>query len=158
MNQFKDELTDFDVIIHRIFDFDVDEVIQKCVELFSNNLLSAHLLDILYLNGKLQLNKHEMTDQTMNNIDNSILMHEKHLTKYALQLLSAAWSTSSLSLNQTAFDYLIKCTNIDNSGIELIETYLERLSLTYISEKRQTKYSIWRFSLVCMIWRFRSDE
>ena len=52
MKQFEEELEEFDIIIHNIFDFDVENVIKDCVELFSNNLFSSHLMDILYLNGK----------------------------------------------------------------------------------------------------------
>lgn len=60
MKQFENELDQFDTIIHNIFDFDVESVIRDCVEIFGNNMFSAHLMDILYLNGKLQLNKKGM--------------------------------------------------------------------------------------------------
>ena len=142
MNQFENEFEEFDAIIHSIFDFEVGVVIKDCVDLFSNNMFSAHLLDILYLSGKLQLNKYDMAISSSmafgnlnnNNNENSNFIHEQHLIEYSTQLLSACLSTNSLSLYQTAFDYLIKCKNIEVKGIELIEIYMEKLPLTYISE------------------------
>lgn len=143
MKQFEDYLDEFDAIIHNIFDFDVEAVIKDCVHLFSNNLFSAHLLDILYLNGKLQLNKQEFSNGlnsvSLNNNENKNLMHESHLSKYAVQLLSACSGASSLSLYQTAFDYLLKCRNLDTKGIDLIEAYMEKISLVYISEMDANK-------------------
>ena len=72
MSRFEDELEEFDAIIYKIFDFDVDVVVKDCVQLFSNNLFSAHLLDILFLNGKLQLNKQEFTISAGGNISSNL--------------------------------------------------------------------------------------
>ncbi|CAF0837173.1 unnamed protein product [Brachionus calyciflorus] len=137
MKVFENELDEFDAIILKIFDFDVDVIVNDCVRLFSNNFFSAHLLDILFLNGKLQMNKNDLT--MFKSDKNSIAIHEEHLIEYAVQILSAAWSNSSLSLNQTAFDYLLKCSNLDRTGLELIETYLEKISLTNLSESNANK-------------------
>ena len=151
MSKFEGELDQFDAIIYKIFDFDVDVVVKDCVELFSNNLFSAHLLDILFLNGKLQLNKHEFTisaggnnlssnSKNSNGLENASLIHEQNLIDYSIQLLNSSWSTESLSMYQTAFDYLIKCRNTDlTNGMELIETYLEKFPLTYVSELEANK-------------------
>ena len=142
MKRFEGELTEFDAIIHNIFDFDVENVIKDCVLLFSNNLFSAHLLDILYLNGKLQLNKHDLALQPGSSLkmdgaeNNASMIHQQNLIEYGLQLVSSGSLTSSLSLYQTGFDYLIRCrkSNENNKGLELIETHLERIPLTYMSE------------------------
>ena len=140
-------MTEFDVIIHNIFDFDVEVVIKDCVQLFSNNLFSAHLLDILYLNGKLQLNKQDFgfngssKNFGIDSTENASLMHQQNLIDYGLQLTSSGWTSSSISMYQTAFDYWIKCKSFDesNRGMELIETYLESLSLTYVTELEANK-------------------
>ena len=155
MKQFVQELEEFDIIIHNIFDFDVENVIKDCVELFSNNLFSCHLMDILFLNGKLQLNKQELSltvgvssvpssssfnkrsgiinSNQLNASENAILLHAEHLEAYATQLLSAFWPNSSLSMYQIGFDYLLKC-RLENNGPELIEAYMEKIPLTSISE------------------------
>ena len=153
MKQFEQELEEFDIIIHNIFDFDVENVIKDCVELFSNNLFSSHLMDILFLNGKLQLNKQELSltvgvsssssafnkragiinSNQLNASENAILLHAEHLEAYATQLLSAFWPTSSLSMYQIGFDYLLKC-RLESNGPDLIEAYMEKIPLTSISE------------------------
>ncbi|RNA06283.1 nuclear pore complex Nup85 [Brachionus plicatilis] len=137
IREFEEDLDEFDGIIIKIFNFDVDVVTNDCVTLFSNNFFSAHFLDILFLNGKLQL-KNEMDFTSSFRAESSIPVHEQHMTEYAIQLLSAAWSPSLLSLHQTAFDYLIKC-KMDQSGIDYIEAYLERIPLTDISEMEASK-------------------
>jgi len=142
MKRFEDELTEFDAIIHNIFDFDVENVIKDCAQLFSNNLFSAHLLDILYLNGKLQLNKHDSAFQVKNDDgENASMIHQQNLIEYGLQLISSGSSTSSLSLYQTGFDYWIRCKKLNENtkGLELIETHLERIPLTYMSELEANK-------------------
>ena len=147
MNVFQNELDQFDAIIHSIFDFDVDVVINECVELLKNNLFSSHLLDILYLNGKLQLNKYELGASSSSNAfntpnftsENSHVIHEYHIMEYATQLLNASSTSNSLSLYQTAFDYLLKCKNLEVKGIELIETHLEKFDLTNFSETTVNK-------------------
>ena len=157
MKQFEQELEEFDIIIHNIFDFDVENVIKDCVELFSNNLFSSHLMDILYLNGKLQLNKQELSltvgvsssssysasgglnkrgmtnSNQLNASENAILLHAEHLEAYATQLLAAFWPVGSLSMYQIGFDYLLKC-RLENCGPDLIEAYMEKIPLTNISE------------------------
>lgn len=152
MRQFEQELEEFDIIIHNIFDFDVENVIKDCVELFSNNLFSAHLMDILYLNGKLQLNKQELSltvgvSTTLNNkrgnsnisaTENASLLHDQHLEAYANQLLAAFWPVNSLSLYQIGFDYLTKC-RLDKNGSDLIEAYMEKIPLNDISEIEANK-------------------
>ena len=188
MKMFENELEEFDVIIHKIFDFDVQVIANECVQLFGGmNLFSAHFLDILYVNGKLQLaggasvnsfgdavtGKYEWLDSTetqqymqqqqhqrqqqlafnSNNATSlSHMVRQQHLTEYATQLMRAAWSTQSLAMYQTAFDYLRECHSSSSSslsslssaieptstavtGLELIETYLEKYPLTYVSEK-----------------------
>jgi hypothetical protein len=151
MTQFEGELEEFDAIIYKIFDFDVDVVVKDCVQLFSNNLFSAHILDILYLNGKLQLNKQEFTisaggnpnsmknNNGLTHVENANLIHEQNLIDYSLQLLNSSCSTESLSMYQTAFDYLIKCNNTDTNGMELIEIWMEKYPLTYKSELEVNK-------------------
>ena len=59
-----------------------------------------------------------------------------NLIDYGLQLISSGSSTSSLSLYQTGFDYWIRCRrlNENDKGLELIETHLERIPLTYMNE------------------------
>ena len=137
-----DEVDQFDEIIYRIFDFEIKQVVEKCEELFENNLFSAHLLNILHLNGKLRLNKQDLTTVTSERMTDTTEMsltrtHELNLSEYGQQLLKFAWSSSSLSLYQTAFDYLVKCktpNHNDNYGIHLIEMNLELYPLTEISE------------------------
>ena len=141
--QFKDELDQFDVVIHNIFDFDVESVIRDCVQLFSNNMFSAHLMDILFLNGKLQLNKKELSmsvgvesntmGSSVHGTENAIILHEDHLATYATQLLDAFGWESPISIYQISFDYLLKC-KIEKYGVELIETFMEKISLDNISE------------------------
>ncbi len=155
MKQFEEELEEFDIIIHNIFDFDVENVIKDCVELFSNNLFSSHLMDILFLNGKLQLNKQELSltvgvSTNSNNInkrgmanssnasENASLLHDEHLEAYATQLLSAFWPVGSLSMYQIGFDYLLKC-RIENNGPDLVEAYMEKIPLDSISELEANK-------------------
>jgi hypothetical protein len=149
MSRFENDFEEFDAIIHSIFDFDVDVVIKDCVSLFSNNLFSAHLLDILYLSGKLQLNKYDMANggssafslNSMNSCHgNSSFVHEQHLIEYSTQLLTACAASESLSLYQTAFDYLIKCKNLEVvRGLELIEMHMEKIPLTFMSETNASK-------------------
>ena len=145
MKRFEDELTEFDAIIHNIFDFDVENVIKDCVQLFSNNLFSAHLLDILYLNGKLQLNKHDAAYSqggvVAKNDGDASMIHHQNLIEYGVQLVSSGWSSSCLSLYQTAFDYWIRCRKLNETskGIELIESHMERIPLTYMSETEANK-------------------
>jgi hypothetical protein len=137
-----DQFDQFDEIIYLIFDFEIKQVVEKCEKLFENNLFSAHLLNILYLNGKLQLNKHEMTTVASEHPSEMAEMsltrtHELNLSEYGQQLLKFAWSSCSLSLYQTAFDYLVKCkkpSQHENYGIHLIEMNLERYPLTDITE------------------------
>lgn len=141
MNVFENELEEFDLIIHNIFDFDVESVIKDCARLFSNNLFTAHLLDILNLNGKLQLNKQEllstvgissMPTSESDERAKAPMMHEEHLIEYASQLISSFWSSAStLSTLETGFDYLLKCGRL---GIALIEAYMDKIQLTYMSE------------------------
>jgi hypothetical protein len=137
-----DQIDQFDEIIYRIFDFEIKQVVEKCEELFENNLFSAHLLNILYLNGKLQLNKHDLLTAAMEHPSETTEMslnrtHELNLSEYGQQLLKFACSSSSLSLYETAFDYLVKCktpNHNDNYGIHVIEMNLELYPLTDISE------------------------
>lgn len=154
---FENDLDEFDSIIYNIFDFDVESVISECSNLFSNNLFTAHLLDILYLNGKLQLNKQEfsstvgVTSSFSNDNDviplngahqNADIVHEEHLVSYAGQLImSTRLSASpSLSVYETAFDYLLKCVNLERQkGIDIIEAYIEKIPLTYMSEFEANK-------------------
>lgn len=120
VSKFEGELDRFDKVIFKIFYYEVDVIFKDCVDLFpNNNLFSAHLLDILFLNGRLQ--------------DNEIM--EQHLIDYSIKLLNSSWATESLSMYQIAFDYLIHC----KGGIEIIESYLERFPLTYISELEAKK-------------------
>jgi hypothetical protein len=147
MSRFENDFEEFDAIIHSIFDFDVDVVIKDCVSLFGNNLFSAHLLDILYLSGKLQLNKYDMasgnagfTLSSMNSCHgNSSFVHEQHLIEYSTQLLTACAASESLSLYRTAFDYLVKCRNLEVRGLELIEAHMEKIPLTFMSESNANK-------------------
>lgn len=134
LKAFETEFYEFDSIIMKIFQFDVEVIENECVNLLSNNFFSAHFLDILHLNGKLQLKK----EIDFGSDENRLPVHEQHLIDYALQLLSAAWSPSLLSLNQTAFDYLFKCQT-EQSGIDYIEAYLERIPLYGISEREANK-------------------
>lgn len=160
MRQFEQELEEFDLIIHNIFDFDVDNVIKDCVDLFANNLFSAHLMDILFLNGKLQINKQELSltvgvssgagslsnkrPGNMSASENATLMHDEHLEAYATQLLAAFWPVGSLSMYQIGFDYLSKIRS-DATGFELIEAYMEKIPLDYISEQEANKLFIMAF-------------
>lgn len=137
LKEFGNDLYEFDAIIMKIFQFDVDVIVNECVSLFSNNFFSAHFLDILHLNGKLQLKK-DIDFSSSFREENHVPVHEQHLIEYGLQLLSAAWSPSLLSLNQTAFDYLFKCQT-EQAGIHYIEAYLERIPLSEISEKEANK-------------------
>lgn len=161
MRMFEDNLDEFDSIIYNIFDFDVESVISECTNLFSNNLFTAHLLDILYLNGKLQLNKQEFSSTVGvmsggfgngtgdNDViplggsnQNADIVHEEHLVNYASQLImSTRLSASpSLSIYETAFDYLLNCVNLERQkGIDIIEAYMEKIPLTYLSEVEANK-------------------
>jgi hypothetical protein len=161
MKQFENDLDEFDTIIHNIFDFDVESVIKDCVELFSNNLFSAHLMDILYLNGKLQLNKQELSmsvglesngmsrsvgNSNQHGSENANQLHEEHLSAYAAQLIDAFGDASSLSLHQIAFDYLLKC-KLSKYSIDLIENYLEKIPLNQKSELEANKLFHFAFEL-----------
>jgi hypothetical protein len=151
LKTFENDLTEFDLTIKSIFDFDISIVIKQCVQLFSNNLFSAHLLDILYLSGKLQLNKYDQfqmdsqyndaaggkSDQNDQLVENADLLHEQHLMEYGIQLLESY--PISLSMYQTAFDYFIACRNLNTKGIDLIETYIQSIPLTYVSELEANK-------------------
>ena len=153
---FENDLDEFDSIIYNIFDFDVESVINDCTSLFSNNLFTAHLLDILYLNGKLQLNKQEFSStvgvmSSFNNDDvvplngahqNADIVHEEHLVNYATQLIMSTRlsASASLSIYETSFDYLLKCVNLERQkGIDIIEAYMEKIPLTSISEFEANK-------------------
>jgi len=150
MKQFEHELNQFDTIIHNIFDFDVESVIKDCVELFANNMFSAHLMDILYLNGKLQLNKKELSmavgvesmngggSSTVNGTENASILHEEHLSAYATQLLEAYGWSSPISIYQISFDYLLKC-QYEKFGIGLMESFMEKIPLERISELEANK-------------------
>ena len=156
MRIFEDELDEFDSIIYNIFDFDVESVIKDCADLFSNTLFTAHLLDILYLNGKLQLNKQEFSSTvgvmpSFNNDDiiqlngahqNADIVHEEHLVSYSTQLIMATRlsASPSLSMYETSFDYLLKCVNLERQkGTDIIEAYMEKIPLTYMSEFEANK-------------------
>lgn len=150
MKKFENEFIELDAIIHNIIDFDVGSVIKQSVELFANNLFSAHLLDILFLSGKLQLSKYELAASSSNSFEmvsystgaslrpDDSMIHQQHLIEYATQILSACSLSSSLSMYETAFDYLIKCKQ-ENKGIELIEGYMEKIPLTTMSETNAYK-------------------
>lgn len=151
MREFEDELDQFDTIIHNIFDFDVESVISDCVEIFGNHMFSAHLMDILFLNGKLQLNKKELSMtlgvESKNHMgvgssghgsENATILHEEHLSDYATQLLGAFGWSSSISIYNISFDYLKKCT-IKKYGIDLIEEFMEKIPLENISEVEANK-------------------
>lgn len=151
MKQFENELDEFDTIIHNIFDFDVESVIKDCVEMNPMNIVfSAHLMDILYLNGKLQLNKKElsmtvgvesnshMAGSSGHGSENKTILHEEHLSAYATQLLKAFGWSSPISIYQISFDYLMKC-RIDKYGIQLIEEFMEKIQLKNISELEANK-------------------
>lgn len=147
MKQFENELDQFDTIIHNIFDFDVESVCKDCVELFSNNMFSAHLMDILYLNGKLQLNKKELS-MTVGVESRSTfsggesrdakVLHEEHLSAYAGQLLEAFGWSSAISVYQISFDYLLKC-QYEKYGMGLVESFMEKIPLEHISELEGNK-------------------
>lgn len=123
MKAFESDFTSFDLTIKSIFDFDITVVIKECNQLFGNHLFSAHLLDILHLSGKLQLNRHDFELAT----DNPDLIHEQHLNDYAIQLLEA--NPMSLSMCQTASEYLLKCRTLDTKGTT---TYFFYYQFTYI--------------------------
>ena len=106
-------------------------------------------MNILYLNGKLQLNKQEFTNISSLSLadnngtsssDNASILHEQHLKSYAEQLIEAfeCLDARNLSMYQIAFDYLTKC-RIENRGILLIESYIEKIPLKYISELEANK-------------------
>lgn len=135
LKAFEDGLDVFDLTIKSIFDFDIEIVIRECAQLFGNHLFTAHLLQLLYLSGKLEFNK---TDNSLSmgasssNSNSLDLMHELHLSEYARELVES--DTSSLSLFQMACDYLLACKTIEPRGIQVIEEYLQRIPLTSISE------------------------
>lgn len=150
IKQFENDLNQFDSIIHNIFDFDVESVIKDCVDIFGNNMFSAHLMDILYLNGKLQLNKKELSmtvgvesshmgiGSSSHGSENATILHEEHLSAYAKQLLNAFGWSSSISIYQISFDYLYKC-RIEKYGLDLIEEFMEKIPLESISELEANK-------------------
>lgn len=76
--------------------------------------------------------KRESEPITSTTETNADLLYEQHLVEYGIQLVESY--PISLSMYQTAFDYFIKCTNLETKGIELIETYLQKVPLTYVSE------------------------
>lgn len=70
--------------------------------------------------------------------ENASILHEEHLSAYASQLMSAFGWSSPLSIYQIAFDYLLKC-HIEKYGVDLIQAFLEKLPLEFISELEANK-------------------
>ena len=108
------ELDTLDFLIFSIFDFDIETVVNSSVDILSNKLFTAHFLDILYLNGKLQLNKDP-------NYDSSTQLYEENLADYGCSLLASShtWLIGC--------DYLIRCFRNIN-GIDFIEAFIEKMS------------------------------
>jgi hypothetical protein len=139
MRQYEETLTDFDTIIHNIFDFDVETVVNDCVSIFSNHFFTAHLLDILYMNGKLQLNKPPVSQMSNEMITtNASQIYQQHLYCYCEELFQA--STSTFSLFETAIDYLLINNKNNNnkanieSNTRLIETCLQKYDIKNSNE------------------------
>ena len=107
------ELTLLDKIIYNIFEFDIHEVITDSSTLLKNQFFSAHLLDILYLNGKLQLN---------NDRESANELYEQNLSDYGTSLLA------SPELWLIGCDYLLQCQEYIN-GIEVIESHIQKLPI-----------------------------
>lgn len=70
--------------------------------------------------------------------ENASILHEEHLSSYATQLMEAFGWSSSISMYQIAFDYLLKC-QYEKYGIELVESFMEKIPLEYISEIEANK-------------------
>jgi hypothetical protein len=116
ISQYADDLNVLDNIIFNIFDFDVENVVKECGELFSNNLLSSHLLDVLYLNGKLQMNKESIQREDI------LKVYERNLSEYGKSLLPYP----DLWLN--GCEYLLKCYQ-HVSGIDIIAEHIEKMPI-----------------------------
>lgn len=76
---------------------------------------------------------------TPSNIDLD-LIHEHHLNEYARELIES--DLTSLSLFQTACEYLLVCKTIEPRGSQVIEDYMQRIPLTNISEQDAYKVFI----------------
>lgn len=111
MKLYEDKLDLLDTIIYHIFDFDIINVVKQSHDLFLNNLFGTHFLDILYLNGKLQLNSNIETTR----------LYEQYLCDYGCSLLTKQFWLS-------AFVYLTRC-NRTMKGIHFIEAFIERFYL-----------------------------
>ena len=102
-----------DKIIYNIFEFDIHEVIKDSSKLLNNQLFSAHLLDILYLNGKLQLN---------NDRESANELYEQNLSDYGKSLFDYK------DLWLIGCDYLLQCHEYIN-GIDVIESYIQTIPI-----------------------------
>lgn len=91
-------------------------------EYFKNNIFSSHLLDILFLNGKLQLNNESKYADY-----NPIQLYEQHLADYATSLLGYK------HLWTIGFDYLLECQQYIN-GIDIIVSYIETIPINNEAE------------------------
>ncbi len=107
------DLALLDRIIYNIFEFDIHEVIKDSSCLIKNQLFSAHLLDILYLNGKLQLN---------NDRESANELYEQNISDYGTSLLA------NPDLWLIGCDYLLQCQEFIN-GIEVIESHIQKISI-----------------------------
>ena len=139
LKAFEGDLDAFDLTIKSIFDFEIEIVIRECVQLFGNHLFTSHLLELLYLSGKLEFNKKPSFDEQQE------FMHERHVNEYAQELLEC--DASSLSLFQIACDYLLTCKSIDPKGVQVIETYMQRIPLTDISELNARRLFVMAYQL-----------
>lgn len=143
MREFEDDLNVFDLTIKSIFDFEIEIVIRECEQLFGNHLFTSHLLQLLYLSGKLEFRKTENNSPMNENYLN--FLHEHHLNEYGRELLDS--NISSLSLFEIATDYLLTVKNVEPNGMQVIEWYMQHIPLTTISELVASKVYIKAYQL-----------
>lgn len=121
-------------------------MVRESVQLLGNHLFTSHLLQLLNLSGKLEFNKNENSGAGVLSSGYLDLMHEHHLNEYGCELLESD-QVGSVSLVQTACDYLLMCKSLEPRGLQVIEAYLERISLSDISELNAAKVFVMAYQL-----------